>query len=111
MIKLEVVSNGDLKINLLDKEELEYLLSKELHEEDILTEMMDTARYLGNDWLCNMVIGLTEAPNIGRGVIFDEEDEDENMFAEEIWYYPDYMLKSFANELLENGFVIFKKAD
>jgi hypothetical protein len=27
-----------------------------------------------------------------------------------IWYYPDYMIKSFVKELLDNGFVIFKRA-
>jgi hypothetical protein len=37
-------------------------------------------------------------------------DTDLPIDFEHVWYYPHYMIKSFVEELLSNGFVIFEKA-
>lgn len=145
MIRLLELTTGGLMILLEDKEELKYLDNIE-SESIILLEMLESSKYLGNDWYCNQVIGLTEAPNICRGSIYwdsvpneffkqyleyveklssqgvDETPLSYKSYAnseiinidfpidfEQIWYYPYYMTKSFIKDLLEFGFVIFKR--
>jgi hypothetical protein len=145
MIKLIKLTTKDLMIVLIDKERL--LQLEELNEENCLAEMLDISRYIGNDWYCNQIIGLTEAPNICKGSIYWDSlpnrlyneyieyvktetsdclgftppsyedyvkntkgtlNEDLPIDFEHVWYYPSYMTKSFVDELLNHGFVIFK---
>ena len=115
MIRLKEEENN-LLIILEDREELEAL--QHLSEDNILWEMMEGSRYIGNDWYCNQIIGLTEAPNICKGAIYYNEIPNEYSDShtrcvelpidfEKVWYYPDYMIKSFVEEILEKGEVKF----
>jgi hypothetical protein len=110
-IKLNILDNGDLKIAVDDKEDFENILAREFNDERIyLYDLMDNARYIGNDWYCPSCIGLTEAPAIGQGAIYPE-DENENdglpVDYENLWYFTDYMIKSYLEILEKDGKVIF----
>ena len=109
MIQLTVIDNGDLEIKIIDEEDFQDLLKKEFNDErHYLLEMMDSGRYIGNDWDVPFDLGLTEIPAIGNGIEWDEEEGYPQQF-ENLWGYTDYMLKSFLDELEINGTVIFSK--
>jgi hypothetical protein len=109
-IKLNLLANGDLEIAVNDREEFEDILRQEFHDErDYLYNLMDNARYTGNDWYCAYNIGLTEAPAIGQGAIYPEEESFDGLPAdyENLWYFPDYMIKSYLEILEKEGKIIF----
>jgi hypothetical protein len=110
-IKLNVLPNGDLEIVVDDKEEFEDILLREFDDErHYLSELMNRAGYIGNDWDCPYNIGLTEAPAIGQGLIYPEEEHDFDGVAvdwENLWYFPDYMIHSYLDILEKEGKVIF----
>lgn len=108
MIELVKQENGHLMIKLVDREDVAELLDKHDNESATVTDMLDSGGYLGNDWHVPEDIGLTEAPAIGQGAIYnDNEEEPEILDFENLWYYPEYMVKNFVEELLDQGFVIF----
>lgn len=110
MITLQETENGNLKIILNDKEELETILERASNTDAIVTDLLDGSGYLGNDWHEPQSIGLTEAPAIAFGAIYNDTEND-NVEAEDyekIWYFPFYMLHSFAEILLEKGEVEFQ---
>lgn len=111
MITLNITIGGNLLIELQKgaKEELKELIEKASNTDAILTDLLDSSGYLGNDW--HAVNGcLTERPIIGWGSIYLNEDDDFPTDYEKVWHYPQYELHSFAEELLKNKRVIFKKA-
>jgi hypothetical protein len=107
MITLNQTIGGNLEIALDKgaKKELKEILSKATNTDAILSELLDISGYLGNDW--HEALGvLTEAPIIAYGAIY----EDENIIDyDKVWYYPNYMTTSFAEVLLKDKRVIFKK--
>jgi len=103
MITLNILPNKDLEIVLNDKEELETILEKATNTDEIISELLDGGRYLGNNWFdATYQIGLTDAPAISFGEI-------EEVCNEKVWYFQNYMLESFAETLLETRKVIFTK--
>lgn len=113
MITLKIIADGNLLVTLDKgcKDELQELLDKATNTDAIIVDMLDSARYLGNDWHAPQSIGLTDAPSIAHGAIYNDTENDEVGAEdyEQIWYYPYYMVKSFAEELLNEGRVVFKK--
>ena len=108
MVTLVKLENGNLKIVLSDKDELIDLRAKPLFDNGLLGEILETSRYIGNDWHVPKCIGLTEAPAIGYGQIQDENDENEfSDDYEKVWFYPDYMISDFSEVLLNENEVIF----
>jgi hypothetical protein len=112
MILLEKLPNSDLKIILEDKEELENIMENPFYtsEDSILAEMLDRAGYIGNGWEVPDCIGLTEAPAIGYDVSYEEDEDEVFVKYGEVWYFPNYMLESFAETLRDTGEVVFKIA-
>lgn len=112
MIELIELDNGDLEILVTDKEEFENLLTREFNDErHYLLEMVDSGRYLGNDWHVPFDLQMTEMPAIGYGgICLSDEAEEENWpdDYEKLWGYDNYMITSYLDELKENGKVIFK---
>jgi hypothetical protein len=110
-IKLRILDNGDLEIAVGDREEFEAILARDFNDERAyLAEMLDSARYLGNDWHCACNIGLTEAPAIGQGAVYPENDRDFDGIPidyENLWYYPCYMILSYMEILNTEGKIIF----
>ena len=111
MIKLNILPNADLEIELLDREEFEELFNKGFQDErHYLSEMLESGRYIGNDWHVPYDLGLTEVPAIGNGACYNEDEGDDTIADYDfLWGYPNYMLSSFLDELKENGKVVFTK--
>jgi hypothetical protein len=110
MITLNVTIGGNLEISLNknSKQDLKELIDKATNTDLILYDLLEMSSYIGNDW--HVVEGvLTETLIVARGSIYESEDDDYPTDYESTWFYPDYMIKSFANELLTNKRVIFKK--
>ena len=112
-INLNILNNGDLEITVNDREEFESVLQREYQDERAyLSDLMDNARYIGNDWHCPSCIGLTEAPAIGQGAIYSENEDDNfndglPVDYENLWYFSDYMILSYLEILTIEGKVIF----
>jgi hypothetical protein len=110
-ISLELIDNG-LKVKLNDassaKGEIGEVSEVSFHKlfEDI--EVNSDFKY--SDDLGTSQMGLTEAP----GFLFSYNISDDGTFEESessvLYYYNDYMVKNFVEELFENGEVIFTQA-
>lgn len=112
MITLNETMGGNLLITLDDGEEeaLREIIERAGNADAILTDLLDASNYLGNGYV-ETTGALTEAPILAYGAIYDEDEEiDMPIDYERVWYYADYMTSSFAEELLNEGKVIFKKA-
>ena len=55
-------------------------------------------------------VGLTNAPVITDGYYFDDDGELENHEDADLYWFPNYMVTSFVEELKEKGEVFFTKA-
>jgi hypothetical protein len=109
-IELTVQENGDLLITVVNREEFEAIVEREYQDErGYLAEMLDNSRYIGNDWHCPYEIGLTEAPAIGQGAVYPEDEncDDSPADYENLWYFGDYMIKSYIEILQNEGQIIF----
>lgn len=111
MITLNITIGGNLCIELDKgaKEELKELIENSRDERSLLTTLLDDSGYIGNDWYSLYDVGLTEAPIIAYGAIHNDELSEYPDDYEQMWIFNDYMLRSFAEELLKNKKVIFKK--
>jgi len=108
MIQLNITIGGNLEIALEKgrKEDLKELIEKASNTDLILGDLLEAGNYTGNNWF--EVTGvLTEAPIIAFGMKFDDGVMDG---FDKTWFYPDYMISSFAEILLKEKRVIFKKA-
>ena len=104
MVNLVELENGNLKIELTDREELLDVMDRGQDERDALYDILERTGLIGNNWAVIFEGGLTEAPIIG----FDFDVDDNGAIdAEKVWYYNEYMVKSYLEELKEHGFVIF----
>lgn len=113
-LTLESLKNGELKISMTNegKELIEENYQQKTNDQ-IWSELIDCPSLGGSDVWVNQMIGLTNAPNICIGAIWSESgqlDFDWPLDFESIWYYPDYQIKDELEELLQNGFVIFKNS-
>ncbi|GAB6013559.1 hypothetical protein [Viscerimonas tarda] len=109
-IELTVLDNGDLEIAVSNREEFQDIINKKIHDERAyLAELMENSRYIGNDWWYACNIGLTEAPAIGQGAIFPEDEnyDGEPADYENLWYFPDYAIKSYLEILQTEGKIVF----
>jgi hypothetical protein len=108
-IELTVLDNDNLEIAIVDREEFQTIIAREFNgERACLYDLMDNSRYIGNDWHCLYDIGLTEAPAIGQGAIYPKDENDGlSTDYENLWYFPDYMIKSYLEILEKEGKVVF----
>lgn len=118
-ISLDVIENGNLKITL-DEQGREEVLS--MREDDrttdgqIMDELFDDVR--GNSDLMyfddagEQGFGLTSAPCITDGFYHDDDGNltDEGHDDSELYYHERYMIDSFIDTMLEQGYVIFDRA-
>lgn len=116
-LELEALPNG-LKISLTPeaKEELEEILPEEKIHDDDISDMFDdiqgNSEYLFHLDMGIVGFGLTEAPGITDGYQINDDYTEYELIGDtaEVYYYGDYMIKSFKKELKNNGYVIFDKA-
>jgi len=97
MINLNITIGGNLCIELQKgaKEELKELIEKATNTDAILTDLLEAGRYIGNDWHIPQLT-LTEAPAIAFGIDYQDE-ENEIVDYDKLWYYPNYMITSFVS--------------
>ena len=112
-IDLEELSNGNLKISLTTE-------GYELYEnfggisDDKFMDFFDDIR-VNSEWnyienLSHAGLGMSEAPCITYGYYIDDDGnftDEESMSYSNIYYYSDYVIKSFTEELIKDGSVIF----
>jgi len=112
-IDLEELSNGNLKISLTTE-------GYELYEnfggisDDKFMDFFDDIR-VNSEWnyienLSHAGLGMSEAPCITYGYYYDDDGNftnEDSMSYSNFYYYDNYMIKSFTEELVTNGFVIF----
>lgn len=121
MFDLTKLENGKLRISLdfFDEKEKGELI-EELQElntrKDDLSILLDwTESYWTNGSYQpfdagegNPYVGLTEAPCVAESMTYDD---DGNATVEgDFWYFGDYMIRSFIDDIIENGYVDFSKA-
>ena len=109
---VENPSNGDLMVTLAKEYDFADFLCESLDHtpSSFLAWCMDDQSYIGNDWYTGVTIGLTEADTIAQGLMTTDDDVDpENWRYENVWYYPDYQIKHWYEELLDSGVVMFKR--
>lgn len=114
---IQILPNGNLELSWGDKESLQYILDRAYHKDhDVLAELLDG--YRANDQYWPVVpgsgtsysgpfVGLTDAP-----CITDQLYEDEDGFSiveGTLWAYTQYEIKSFAEEMVRYGRVVFTK--
>ena len=112
-VDLEHLENGNLKIILNSEGVIEAEDDADFSERNFYNYFEDVegnSEYLYFQDMSTFGVGMSEAPCITYGYylcddgkITDDYYSDES----EVYYYKDYMIKDFTEELLDNGFVIF----
>lgn len=109
-LDLEILDNGDLKIILNSEGE------KEVEEEDINLDNFDhyfedvrgNSEYMYWWDLGDAGLGMTNSPGITNAYWYDDNGNlVENESGGYIYWYPNYMIKDFTEELKTKGYVIF----
>lgn len=111
MVNLFVNINGNLEITVNDRESyVEYFrnvhYNNPFNNRDETSSLLDSSGYLGNDWHGDILFALSDAPNICYGASYTETDDSPVDF-EQIFYYPDYMIKDWKYELFRRNKVVF----
>lgn len=118
MFDLTQLENGKLRLTLDyadedEKAELENeLLELMSRKTDILILIDGTEKYWTNGsyqpfdaGAGDPFVGLTSAPMIAESMTYT--DEGNAIIEGKFWYYGDYMIRSFLDDLLENGYADF----
>lgn len=118
MFDLTQLENGKLRLTLDYADESEKAeLENELRElmtrkTDILILIDGTEKYWTNgsyqpfdSGAGDPFVGFTEAPCIAESMTYT--DEGNAIIEGKFWYYGDYMIRSFLDDLLENGYADF----
>ena len=112
-INFTILDSGNLRLSVKDRETFEDIVSKEYYDErHYLADFMEDARLIGNDWDCLYDVGMTETPAIGQGLIYCEDENDNDGYPVDfgnLWYFPDYMIYSYIGILREKGEIIFTR--
>ena len=106
-IDIEIVENG-LWIYLTDNSED----FDEMDFDNIFDDVQGNSEYMYFSDLGDVSFGLTSAPGITDGYYFSDDGEiteGEHTDAE-LYYYPDYAVTDFTEELRTKGKVFFNKA-
>jgi hypothetical protein len=113
-IDLEHLENGNLKIILNDDGITESEDDYDFNESNFFNYFEDietNSEYMYFQDMSQVGVGMTEAPCITFGYYLGDDGKiTDNDYSEysEIFYYTNYMIKDFTEELKENGFVIFR---
>ena len=111
MIELIITAEDNLKIVVNNRREfaIEYPELSMKDERCSLSDLLDDSGYIGNDWYSPIDIGLTEAPAISSGALYNDDESEAPDDYEKLWYYADYNVTSYLVKLLKEGQVIFTK--
>jgi len=110
--------NGNLKITINDeaREKIQEMREEDHCDDCIMSDLFDDIR--GNSELMyfgdagEMGFGLNSAPCITDGYYFDDNGHltEEGHDDAQVYYYEPYMVKSFVDEMIANGHIIFNCA-
>jgi hypothetical protein len=114
-LELLPTENG-LKVVLTPegKEELELADEDKIRTQDLMSELFEDIQ--GNsEWLFHSDLGesgfgMTNAPGISHGFIYEDGKYEEYGDCCEVYYDNDYAINNFLEELLEKGEVFLNKA-
>ena len=115
-MKFAILPNGNLEISIENEDDREMIresLAKASDKDvDVISDILEDTGWSGNGQLYYVrpewVAALTEAP-----ILTDElthEDDGTVRVSDNIWWFPNYMVESFAETLLDTGRVVFQKA-
>jgi len=111
-LELETLDSGDLKITLTPegKEEAEDIKLNIFNFSDLFDDIRSNSELYYVDNLSDYGLAISESPAITDGYYFDDDSnftDDDNIENSQIFWYPNYMIKDFTKELIENGYVVF----
>lgn len=106
-LNLEKLDNGDLKIILTPDGREEIEDSGEVNFDDLFEDIRCNSDYLYWESMSDAELGMSDAPCITDGYYFEDNGDLLTYDDSELFYYPDYMIKDFKEELDKDGFVIF----
>lgn len=111
----KILPNGNLKItrNRKDKQELREMLAKTNDDRLLMAELLEFTGWQPNGQLYLIspedVGALTDSPIITDDMTI--EDDGAITVHGEVYWYPNYMVSNFMEELLRDGKTIFTKAE
>jgi hypothetical protein len=120
MVNITITSQGNLKLAIepLARDELRETIDLSTHKNHgVLAELLEAFQANGIYYPIEpgdgtpgggAFIGLTDAPCIATDVDF--EDDGSTTINGDVWWYPDYMIRSFAEVLHRNLSVEFTKS-
>jgi hypothetical protein len=115
-MEMQILENGNLKITIDNSDDREMIadsLENSFHKDHgVIEDMLENTGWTPNGRLYSVLpesIGaLTDAPILSDEVSFNDDGSQDVIGR--VWWYPNYQVESFAEKLLENGFVVFDKA-
>ena len=108
-LDLEILENGDMKIILNEngKEETEDGLDEDMNY-DLFDDIRANSELLYFSDMSDTGFGMSSAPCITDGYYVGDDGDLEEGNKAIVYWYPNYLVKSFTDELVENGYVIFQ---
>lgn len=112
-MNISIIENGNLKLEL-EYEDIDGFNNDMLGDDVKMSDAIESYSCNGSYEYFdagdgNPNVGLTSAPCIAEQLIYLDDGTKE--IIGKVWYYDNYMIKSFIDELVEHGFVIFILAD
>jgi hypothetical protein len=114
-MKFNIDANGNLELTReeAEKEELQEMLDKATHKDHgFLADVLEDTGWQPNGMLYQVqpewIGALTDAPLLADDV--DYSDDDTPTVTGTVWWFPNYMVESFAETLIRTGKVVFTKA-
>ena len=113
-MNVQILENGDLKLSLESDDDFGQLkIDSNSYGEFAICDLLEPYSCNGSFAFFdasdgNPCVGLTDAPCIAEQLDWDDEGNAE--IIGNFWYYDDYMVKSFIDELLNDGEVTFTLA-
>lgn len=111
--------NGNLKLTLTPegREVLVEASSEGKLDAEIMWELFESIQVNSElmyfDDAGEVGLGMTSAPAITDGYYYDDDGKltDKGHPDAQVFWYPNYMVRSFMDDFLENGYAIFVRAD
>lgn len=111
-VNFDILPDGNLKITLTNegREEITELKQKYGdNDEAIFSDLIEYQLGNGYHWVQLKDIAALTDSLIISDMLIDEETTEEEINATNVWWYPDYMVRSYLDGI-ENEGVIFIKA-